>query len=743
MSPRSANDPSAPTPEPRPVDSHSSAVGATARGIALTALLLLAALFAVSHMDQGIDTWISLAGGRDVMAQGVRDADPFSFQSRQPHPAAAGLAARVGHWLQPHGWINQNWLTHSLLFLLVRAGGLDALVAWKLVNYLLVGVVLIAAGRVLGAAWTWSVLSACAALVTSRSYLSIRAQDITNLMIALFVLVVALAERRHRRWAWALVPLFVVWANAHGGYIYGFILVAALAVPDWLQARRSGPLVGEERRRLIGLLAPATAALVASVALSPYRLANLTHPLVISVSADAAQWRVVREWRPLFTNPVASPVPFVVLAVITAAVLVLYARRAARPVPDRVTGLGLRIGIVSFALAVTSGRFVPIASIAAAPFLAFWLHGVAAAVARRVGLDAAERRRTVVIAAAALLWVAVAAGAAAFVPRALRTYAGPWPQDARRAGLFDRMTFSHQRPWGPCEFLTANGVTGRMWNFWGEGGFLAYCQPPDAATGRVPVGLFIDGRAQAAYDVAALESYLDLLNGTGGTATREAAPASPVAATTPADLTALRTWTAGRLRELGVWVAVVPASQQSTAFARAAVGLPGWKLIYVDPEHTVFADTENPAGRSLSERVAAGSARFPDTASAKLTAAFRLLPPTSEEDQQRAVGLARESYLAAPSTLAVLCAGRVARAPAAHGQAVAFFNELVDEFTTHRDRHRASNGYAQRLDAAAMALSYLAAEADRAQQPETRRRVAALLGSCRAEQERIVAEALW
>jgi hypothetical protein len=708
-----------------------------ARALALALLLLVATLFAVSHMDQGIDTWISLAGGRDVMTHGVRDSDPFSFQSRQPYPVATDLVSRVGHWLQPHGWINQNWLTHVLFYKMQGWGGLDALVVWKLLNYLLVAIVLAGTGRVLGASWTLSVFAACAGLVTSRSYLSMRAQDLSNLAIAVLVLILVLAERRDRRWVWALVPLFAVWANAHGGFIYGFILMAVVVAPDLLRARRSGSVSGGERRRLMGLVAAGAAALLASIALSPYRLANLTHPLVISVSANAPQWRVVREWRPLFSSPVASPLPFAVFALIAGAALAAYAKVAARPSPDRVTGMGLSIGAVSFALALTSGRFVPIASVAVAPFLAFWLDGVGLATVHRTGLASEPGRHSARLVTDALLWVVLIACAAAFVPRALRTYADPWPQDARRSGLFDRMTFSHQRPWDACAFLAANAITGRMWNYWDEGGFLAFCQQPDAASGRVPVELFIDGRAQAAYDVSALGSYLELLNGTGFTAAGDAGEPAP------ANLAGLRAGVAGRLRDAGVWLVLVPASHQNTVFARAAVGLPGWKLVYIDPGHSLFVDTANAQGRLLVERVASGGAHYPDMASAKLTAAFRLMPPASEEDERKAVGLARESYLAEPSTLAVLCAVRAARSPTTHRQVVSFLNELTGEFTTNRERYRTAAGYAPRLDAVSTALSYLAADAETNKQTELRRRLGALLATCRAEQEELLPEALW
>jgi hypothetical protein len=728
----------APTPPAPAVQGTSgSPLRVTIRAVALALLLAAATVFGVTHMDQAIDTWISLAGGRDIAAHGVRDADPFSFQSRLPYPPTADAVTRIGHWLHPNGWINQNWLTHLLFYRLRQLGGLDALVIWKLFNYLAVALVLVAAGRALEAPWTWSALAAGGALVASRSYLSMRAQDVSNLIVAALVLVLVLTYRRSSRWAWALVPLFAIWANAHGGFVYGFVILAVVIVPEAFQTRKPGALGPEDRRRLITLGLASAASLVASAAASPYRLANLTHPLVITISPDAPQWRVVREWRPLFSNPVASPVPFVVFALVAVAAMVAAFRLGAPAASDRAAAMGMRVALASIALAVSSGRFVPVACVAAAPFLALWLDGCGRAVERMAGVEDGARRFLATLGVDVALWLVTVVALGALVPRVERTYFAAWPQDDERTGLFDRMTFSHQRPWGPCAFLAANEVTGRMWNFWDEGGFLASCQQPDAASGRVPVQIFIDGRAQAAYDVGALKSYLDLLNGNGLMPQRgpDGAPAN--------DLGVLRSWTAGRLRELGVWIALVPAAYQGTAVARAVVGLPGWRLVYIDPQQSMFVDTGNPAGQALSDRVGAGSARFPSEAAARLTAAFRLLPAVSEGEQERAVALAREAYAAQPSNLAVLCAVRAARSPEARAAALEFCRTAAEEFIANRHRLRDANGYAPRLDAAATALQFLGAEASRNNQDEVVRRVAAQLASCRAEQQQVIDTALW
>jgi hypothetical protein len=216
-----------------------------------------------------------------------------------------------------------------------------------------------------------------------------------------------------------------------------------------------------------------------------------------------------------------------------------------------------------------------------------------------------------------------------------------------------------------------------------------------------------------------------------------------VSAAPATDLDALRTGTARRLRELEVWIAIVPAGRQRTAFARAAAALPGWQLAYADAEHTVFVDGESAGGRSLLTRIAAGEARYPDEATAKLTAGFRLLTSPAAEQQARAVQLARESYRARPTAVAVLCATRAGRAAAARVSAGQFCHEVAEEFVANRDRHRRASGYGQRLEAAVAALEYLASEAKNGGRTEMLRWATSWLTTCRDEQAAVVRRVLW
>ena len=79
-------------------------------------------------------------------------------------------------------------------------------------------------------------------------------------------------------------------------------------------------------------------------------------------------------------------------------------------------------------------------------------------------------------------------------------YLDPWPEDPQYNSVFMRMTASNVKPMDICRFINDNHLTGRMFNYWTEGGAIAFGQKPDPVTGDIPLKLFMDGRAQAAYN---------------------------------------------------------------------------------------------------------------------------------------------------------------------------------------------------------------------------------------------------
>src|SRR5262249_7239951 len=55
------------------------------------------------------------------------------------------------------------------------------------------------------------------------------------------ILTLTLLESSGRRRIWFALPLFAFWANLHGGFVYGLLMIAFYATGDLFEAARAGP----------------------------------------------------------------------------------------------------------------------------------------------------------------------------------------------------------------------------------------------------------------------------------------------------------------------------------------------------------------------------------------------------------------------------------------------------------------------------------------------------------------------
>ena len=122
------------------------------------AAMLLFAFHNCTHMVGAGDTWVALACGRHFINHGVDTVEPFSANSHRPGPTAEEVKTWPG-WAQkltnvvgldtvkfwhPTGWVNQNWLTHTIFYWLAYYSPIadgekwcfNSLVYWKFTIYI-------------------------------------------------------------------------------------------------------------------------------------------------------------------------------------------------------------------------------------------------------------------------------------------------------------------------------------------------------------------------------------------------------------------------------------------------------------------------------------------------------------------------------------------------------------------------------------------------------------------------------
>ncbi|MHA7817924.1 MAG: hypothetical protein ACX93N_15720 [Pseudohaliea sp.] len=407
----------------------------------LVAAALLYLSFGYTEM-MGSDLWWHLAAGREMLAQGtVWLADPFSY-------SAAG---------EP--WRNHEWLADIGFYLWAGAFGVPALVYWK---WLLVVATYLGLARVLertagdrGAA----VLAATAALALAAPFIDLRPHLYTLAgVVLLFYLVLDRTPRRL-----PLCLLFLVWANLHGGFVFGLMALAILTFP-W-RALAPGPL----KAWALTVLACALTTLV-----NPDGIVVFVQP--VEYAFTGSPYRSLGEWlSPFLPGGIRAPlfVPGLWAAGAAAVVHGLLAWRGQRRLP----WAALALCALTVAMAVTSRRFIPLFGLA----LALLLAPLLAEVLRQGPL----RRLSPVLAGITL---AVAVLRLAPLPLA----AGP---------AYHYLTAEYAYPEDLVDVITGNDIAGDTFAYYNWGGYLHW------RTGGA-LRVFIDGRANTVYDDDTYLAYL-------------------------------------------------------------------------------------------------------------------------------------------------------------------------------------------------------------------------------------------
>lgn len=126
-------------------------------------------------------------------------------------------------------WINHSWLAEVMMFAAFQAGGFLGIGLWMVSLILLsMGVMylLLEGPPLYKAAWT-----ILAATVIFWVW-SPRPQLFSLVMFALVLYVLSRYQFQNKNYLIWLVPIFILWSNLHGGYIWGFILLFCWIIGD-------------------------------------------------------------------------------------------------------------------------------------------------------------------------------------------------------------------------------------------------------------------------------------------------------------------------------------------------------------------------------------------------------------------------------------------------------------------------------------------------------------------------------
>jgi hypothetical protein len=262
-----------------------------------------------------VDLAYHLRAGAEILATGsIPNVDTWTF-------TAAGAP-----------WLDQQWGAQVVLRMVESAGGWTGLALFRAGLVGLIYACLFVIGRRAGLPARATALLVLAAFLVGLVALALRPQLLGMACFALVLLLVTI-RHQHRRALWLVPVVVVVWANLHGSFFLG-PLVLGLAWLEDLHNRAAAP----HRPLVIAVISTAAACLTPfGPAVWAYAIGLSTNPLVTSR---------ITEWQPTSLRDV----PGLLFFASALAIVVVIARRA-RPVPwPTLVWLGCFFFIGAFAI---------------------------------------------------------------------------------------------------------------------------------------------------------------------------------------------------------------------------------------------------------------------------------------------------------------------------------------------------------------------------------------------------------
>ncbi len=519
--------------------------------------------------------WLSMDGdpgrhirvGETILRSGLFYRDPFSFTK-------AGAA-----------FIPYEWLSEVLTALSVRLAALPGLLV-------MTGIVLALAYAVVARSLCRRHVSPVVAVPALLLVLAMgvlhwlaRPHIFTMLGAALMMVLADRAADPSRTtsppelwWAaWPALPLFALWANLHGGFLYGLFVLAAIIAGDRLEMlNASGASIAAWR----GILLRHSALLGAAVSgtlLTPSGPRLYLHTL--RYLGDTYLVNGTQE----YMSPDFHVARFSLIAIVlTTAALAVLPRRAPFPV--------IAVVAMNLAFSLMSARNLPLFGIVAVPLVALEIERALAvwtpARTRNAGRTHRDPGRL------ALGWPLAAAVTMFMLAQAASVTVQPPERFAAGADLFPTTFNPAVFPVRAVAAARAARVSGRMFEEFTWGGYVLYAWPEQ------PV--FIDGQT---------DFYGDSITW---------------------DYARIRSVDPGWRQELEKWRIDLALIATVSPLADALAHESGWRPIYCDSTATLFQrDPGHPPALSGSLAVSPSCASL-GTTPLTIAAAIPLAPPHDE-----------------------------------------------------------------------------------------------------------------
>ena len=249
---------------------------------ALMAVLLIAvALIGAEPRLIDPDTWWHVTVGEQILKTHTwPTSDTYSFTARGAH------------------WIAYEWLGDVLLALPSRAAGLVGL-AWfqKAVVVVFTLLLYLYAYLVSGNSKAACIASGIVLPIAPIAF-TLRPQMFGFIFLLLTLICLQRFRQGHEKALWWLPPIFMLWANTHGTFMFGFLVMGIYWATGFLHFKIGGltaerlPVEKRIKLLLVSLLC------LFAILITPYGSQIATNPLEIA-TAQPMMVANIEEWRPL------------------------------------------------------------------------------------------------------------------------------------------------------------------------------------------------------------------------------------------------------------------------------------------------------------------------------------------------------------------------------------------------------------------------------------------------------------
>jgi hypothetical protein len=283
-------------------------------------------------------------------------------------------------------------------------------------------------------------------------------------------------------------------------------------------------------------------------------------------------------------------------------------------------------------------------------------------------------------------------------------YLDPWPDSSYLTSVFMRMSASYAKPFKACQFVRDNKLKGIVYNYWTEGGFIAYAQFPDPNTGKTPLQLYMDGRAQAAYSTETYHHWMYIM--AGGDPVRQIEQTGR--AFTSSDYKAIGEWADKQLNSENVWVVFMPSGQFTSELIKGLELNPNWRIAFLNDDQVIYINIRCPQGKDLYLGIFSDQTKFPDKFSQLMTIGHNLLYMQDDEKSKNGCELLIEAMTMFPCQAAAIELINAANHfPQHRNMVTGAFSEYFDDFVANKHTLIKKDGYRDKLTAAMLIADYL------------------------------------